>query len=57
MNEIDTMAILKRTYVRYYGNVGDKSYGKKYINMWNTKMRLLNEMYSKIIRFNYQRLL
>lgn len=40
MNEIDTMTILKRTYVRYYGNAGDKSYGKKYINMWNSKMRL-----------------
>lgn len=34
------MTILKRTYVRYYGNAGDKSYGKKYINMWNSKMRL-----------------
>ena len=45
-------AAINRLYARYYGNVCDKAYGKRYINMWNMKMRLLKQMYGELIRLH-----
>lgn len=42
------MQILK-LYARYYCRVCNKAYGTRYINMWRMKMRLLKQMYSKLI--------
>ena len=51
-NNDNNETAINRLYVRYYGNVCDKAYGKQYINMWNMKMRLLKQMYGKIIKLD-----
>ena len=53
MKFLNVNSAINKLYARYFCSSCDKAFGKRCINMWNMKMRLLKQMYGKLINFDF----
>ena len=51
-NNVNMNTAINKLYARYYCSACDKAFGKRCINTWNMKMRILKQMYGKLIKFD-----